>query len=222
MTPWTAACQASPVLHCLPGFTQTHHWASDAIQPSGPLSPSSPFAFPISGIERYPRKDKDLSYWWCPGKIWSFPGDAVSKESDCQCRRWGFSLWVGKISWRRQWQPTPVFLPGNSWIEEPGSYSPWVPKSATRLSTHTHTHTHTHPQLKYHHELKHIIIQKWWIFRNYNQLNISNINWQKIILCENKFFSLWDWLPFVQKENQSGITEMEGSRNTLFMCVGAG
>ena len=23
-----------------------------------------------------------------------------------------FSLWVGKIPWRREWLPTPVFLPG--------------------------------------------------------------------------------------------------------------
>ena len=30
-------------------------------------------------------------------------------------------LWVGKIPWTRAWQPTPVFLPGESpWIEEPG------------------------------------------------------------------------------------------------------
>ena len=26
----------------------------------------------------------------------------------------GFDLWVGKISWRRKWQPTPVLLPGKS------------------------------------------------------------------------------------------------------------
>ena len=26
----------------------------------------------------------------------------------------GFDPWVGKISWRREWQPTPVFLPGES------------------------------------------------------------------------------------------------------------
>ena len=25
-----------------------------------------------------------------------------------------FDPWVGKIPWRRQWQPTPVFLPGES------------------------------------------------------------------------------------------------------------
>ena len=29
-------------------------------------------------------------------------------------RRPGFNLWVGKIPWRRAWQPTPVFLPGES------------------------------------------------------------------------------------------------------------
>ena len=25
-----------------------------------------------------------------------------------------FNPWVGNIPWRRKWQPTPVFLPGNS------------------------------------------------------------------------------------------------------------
>ena len=29
-----------------------------------------------------------------------------------QCKRPGFSPWVGKIPWRRKWQPTPVFLSG--------------------------------------------------------------------------------------------------------------
>ena len=38
--------------------------------------------------------------------------------------------WVGKISWRREWLPTSVFLPGKiPWTEEPGRlYSPWGPK----------------------------------------------------------------------------------------------
>ena len=31
-----------------------------------------------------------------------------------QCRRPGFNPWVGKIPWRRVWQPIPVFLPGKS------------------------------------------------------------------------------------------------------------
>ena len=33
----------------------------------------------------------------------------------------GFDPWVGKVPWRRAWQRTPVFLPGESpWTEEPG------------------------------------------------------------------------------------------------------
>ena len=36
------------------------------------------------------------------------------KESTCQCRRPDFDPWVGKIPWRRKWQPTPVFSSGKS------------------------------------------------------------------------------------------------------------
>ena len=33
----------------------------------------------------------------------------------------GFDPCIGKIPWRRAWQPTPVFLPGESpWTEGPG------------------------------------------------------------------------------------------------------
>ena len=46
------------------------------------------------------------------------------KESTCQCRRHkrcGSDPWVGKIPWRRAWQPAPAFLPGESpWTDEPG------------------------------------------------------------------------------------------------------
>ena len=36
------------------------------------------------------------------------------EESACQCRKWRFCPWVGKIPCRRKWQPLPVFLPGKS------------------------------------------------------------------------------------------------------------
>ena len=29
-----------------------------------------------------------------------------------QCRRPGFDPWIGKVPWRREWLPSPVFLPG--------------------------------------------------------------------------------------------------------------
>ena len=46
-----------------------------------------------------------------------------------QWGRPGFNPWVGKIPWRRAWQPTPVFLPGESpWTEEPGGLQPMEPQ----------------------------------------------------------------------------------------------
>ena len=39
-------------------------------------------------------------------------------------KRHGFNSWVGKLLWRRTWQPTPVFLPGEShWQRSLMSYS---------------------------------------------------------------------------------------------------
>ena len=46
-----------------------------------------------------------------------FPGVANGREPTCQCRRHKrhrFDPWVRKVPWRRAWQPTPVFLPGES------------------------------------------------------------------------------------------------------------
>ena len=43
----------------------------------------------------------------------------------------GFDLWVGKISWRRKWQPTPVLLPGKSReLKSLVGYSPWGRKES--------------------------------------------------------------------------------------------
>ena len=51
------------------------------------------------------------------------------KEPTCQCsrcKRRKFDPWVGKIPWRRAWQPTPVFLPGESHGQRSlAGYSPW-------------------------------------------------------------------------------------------------
>ena len=40
------------------------------------------------------------------------PWRLSSKEPACWFRRWRFEPGVGKIPWRRKWQPTPVFSPG--------------------------------------------------------------------------------------------------------------
>ena len=49
-----------------------------------------------------------------------FPGGSNGKESACNVGDLGSIPWVGKIPWRRAWQPTPVFLPEESpWMEKP-------------------------------------------------------------------------------------------------------
>ena len=52
----------------------------------------------------------------------------------------GFNLWVGKIPWRRAWQPTPVFLPGESHGQRSlCGYSPWGHKESDKTeNTHIH------------------------------------------------------------------------------------
>ena len=63
-----------------------------------------------------------------------FPGGCSGKEPACQCRRlWRsrFDTWVGKIPWRRAWQPTPVFLPGESHGQRSlVGHSPWGRKES--------------------------------------------------------------------------------------------
>ena len=75
-----------------------------------------------------------------------FPGGAGSEEPTCQCRRcmWRrFDPWVGNIPWRRAWQPTPVFLPGES--QDRGAWQATdyrIAKSWTRLKQLSMHSTH--------------------------------------------------------------------------------
>ena len=75
-----------------------------------------------------------------------FPGGSDGKESACLCRRPGFNPWVGKIPWRRAWQPTPGFLPGESHGQRsPVVYSPWGCKDLdmTEATSHAYTYVST-------------------------------------------------------------------------------
>ena len=55
----------------------------------------------------------------------------LSEEPAWQFRECGFDPWVGKIPWRRKWQPTPVFLPGESHGQRSlAGYSPWDHKKS--------------------------------------------------------------------------------------------
>ena len=87
------------------------------------------------------------------------------KESACQCKRLRFDPWVRKILWRRAWQLTLVFLPGESmdreawWAAVHGViHQTWL----KRLSTHVYL------QLNYDRKLRHISegrmgVERGWV-----------------------------------------------------------
>ena len=67
-----------------------------------------------------------------------FPGGSEVKESACNVGDPGSIPGVGKNPWRRKWQSTPVFLPGESHGQRSlVGYSPQDAKSQTRLSNFT-------------------------------------------------------------------------------------
>ena len=79
--------------------------------------------FPLPTIIIFLNKVSPLStsvfvFTWEPIVIIeNFPGGASGKEATCQhrrCKNCGLNRWVRKISWRRAWQPTSVFMPGES------------------------------------------------------------------------------------------------------------
>ena len=75
------------------------------------------------------------------------------KELACQCRRGGFSLWMGKMPWRRKCQPTPVFLPGESSGQmSMARYNPWGCKELDMTEATEHTDAIT-TIIKIHHKL---------------------------------------------------------------------
>jgi len=64
-----------------------------------------------------------------------------------KCRRCNFDPWVGKIPWKRAWQPTPVFLTGESHGQRSlEGYSPKGGKEAdtTEMTEHIHLEKSIH------------------------------------------------------------------------------
>ena len=99
-------------------------------------------------------------------KYLGFPGGSNGKGSCLQCRRPGFDSWVGNIPWRREWLPTPVFLPGEFHGQRNlVGHSPWgckELKTAERLSMHTHQSTW----------LAKLVLQSLWSLRVVSQVGI--------------------------------------------------
>ena len=84
-----------------------------------------PYIF-MGGLTIIHDNNKKLNCIMC---YWGFPSGASGKELTCQCRRCErhrFNPQVGKIPWKKAWQPTPLFLPGESHGQRNlVGYCPW-------------------------------------------------------------------------------------------------
>ena len=102
-TPWTAAYQAPPSM----GVPRQEYWSG--------LPFLSPGDLPDLGIEpRSPALEADALTSESPGRHIILSLISQQKRIHLQNRRCGFYPWVGKIPWRKKWQPIPVFLPGKT------------------------------------------------------------------------------------------------------------
>ena len=109
-----------------------NHWTTREVPACGPLLdifPWSLFTSHLEGNEGLIQRGRKLENLLqdrdrenghgllCSMHTTGFRGGASGKEPVCHCRthkRCGFDPCVGKIPWRRAWQSTPVFLPGES------------------------------------------------------------------------------------------------------------
>ena len=131
-TPQTAAHQAAPSL----GFSRQEHWSglpfpspmhegekwkwsrsvvSDSSRPRG-LQPTRLLHPWNSSAQIAPGfRVCLLTFFLTTGFFYDgLPWWLRGRESTCRCRRCRLDSWVGKILWRRKWQPTLVFLPEKS------------------------------------------------------------------------------------------------------------
>ena len=139
-TPWTTAYQASPSMgfsrqECWSGlpFPSPGHLPDPGIEPGSPaleadaLTSEPPGKQNHKGREPEVRSQKAAHLWW---RIFQ------------TCVEHYLDPWVRKISWRRKWLLTPVYLPGKIlWTEGLAGYSPQdhIESGHTSVTKRTHT-----------------------------------------------------------------------------------
>ena len=99
-----------------PGFL---HWKADSLPLESPGKPKREILFLYERVVLKCSRSLTVKTgtWHSLEKRTGFPGGTSGKEPSCQSRRrkgCGLDHWVGKIPWRREMQPTPVCLPGES------------------------------------------------------------------------------------------------------------
>ena len=126
------------------------------------------------------------------------------------CRRPRFDPWVRKIPWRRKWQPTPIFLPGEFCGQRSlVGYSPWGCKQsdttewltlATILRVILIVYEYNSSKKSCHSVIDcHLLLGLSWV-----QVGSGQVygDWKSRNLNKGRFFhkvfpgfqSLWNWL----------------------------
>ena len=121
-----------------------------------------------------------------------FPGGASDKEPICQCRRrkrCRFNPCVGKIPWKRAWQPTPVFLPGKS--HERGAWQSTVHRVTKQMDTTEATYAREIQRLRefrgngrrcsdsfssHTSRNRHSEVEQWWTGHQWKELRLHKIS----------------------------------------------
>ena len=113
MIPWTVACQVPLSME----FSRQEYWIAISssrdlpdlgIKPASLVSPALAGRFFTTEPSGKPQFDNKPEI----KRNIKFSGASDGKESACNAGDLGFNPWFGKIPWRREWQPTPIFLPG--------------------------------------------------------------------------------------------------------------
>ena len=109
------------------------------------------------------------------------------------------SIWFGKFPWRRKWQPTPVFLLGESHGQRSlAGYSSWDPKSRTWLGAVFPFSLWSNFQI---HTLEKTIALTWWTFVSkvivllFNMLSSFIITFLPRSTCLLIHHLQWFWSP---------------------------
>ena len=80
-----------------------------------------------------------LQYSWASSLVAQLVKNLREESTGKECSRSEFDPWVGKIPWRKEWLPTPVFLPGEFYEQRSlMGYSPWGLKESDTTEQLTH------------------------------------------------------------------------------------
>ena len=131
-TPWTVAHQAPLFM----GFPRQGYWSQLPFPSPGSLSDpgikSMSLTSPALAGRFFTTSATCLVLSEaCFPELYSGLYSYIGERICLQCKRPEFSPWVGKMPWRRKWQPTLVFLPGKFHAQRSlVGYSPWGHKES--------------------------------------------------------------------------------------------